>query len=503
MGACGTANVQDHDDKQAGAAASAGTRPESLGSQIATTLRLVGRARLILRFRPFDVSTEEGRSLERYRRIGLTAISGIVYRLAAMVLSLITVPLILGALGKAGFGLWNTITTVTAWVAMFDLGLSNGLVNQLAKAYGRQDEAEANRTFVTALAAMIGLAALLALLLAVVIPVVPWSQLLGVRGEVDDATVRWSVLAALGLFAATMPLGVVWQLFAGFQRAYLTNGFNLLGALLGFGVLLAALRLGASLPLLILAVSVGGIIAASAGFGYALGRGFPWLKLRCRDVSWFTLRGLMSLSVPMFLFQLGALAVNETQSIILAQRCGLATVADFGIVMRLYLLTGSLIQLGTGSFLPPLREAHERGDAPWVRTAFVRLMLVRLGIALAGGLVISLFGNLILRVWLGRADIAFPHSVWLALATVLMVSVWASTFAELLWIMDRLWVLVALVATNGTVTVALTWRLAPQFGVLGAIVAYGMVSLLLTSWLTPLLARDLLRGGAAGSRRPT
>ena len=501
MGACWPAPLEDDSERQPAAGNADPGPPSGLGHQIASTIRLLGRARLLLRFRPFDTTTEEGRSLERYRRIGLTTVSGFTYRLVAMALSLVTVPLILGALGKARFGLWNTITTVTAWVAMFDLGLSNGLVNRLAKAYGRQDDAEANRYFVTALAAMIGLAMVLAVVLSLAIPLVPWSQLLGVRGEVDDATVRWSVLAALGVFVTTMPLGVVWQLNAGFQRAYLTNGFNLVGALLGFGVLLVALGFAASLPYLILAVSVGGIIAASAALGYALTRGFPWLKLRFRDVSWSTLRSLMSLSVPMFLFQVGALAVNETQSIIIAQRCGLPTVADFGIAMRLYLLTGSLIQLGTGSFIPPLREAHERGDTPWVRTAFMRLMFVRLGIAVVGGLVMSLLGNTILRVWLGRADIAFSRPVWIMLSAQMIASVWGSTYAELLWIMDRLWVLVGLVAVNGTVTVALTWRLAPQFGVLGAVVALSTVTILVNSWLTPILARDLLRGVGSGERR--
>jgi len=491
--------LQDQDDKPTAARTEPGP-PSGLGQQIATTLRLLTRARLVLRFRPFDTTTEEGRSLERYRRIGLTTLSGFTYRFVAMVLSLVTVPLILGALGKARFGLWNTITTVTAWVAMFDLGLSSGLVNRLAKAYGQQDEAEANRYVVTALAAMLGLALLVLVALAAAIPLVPWSQLLGVRGEVDVATVRWSVAAALGLFAASMPLGVVWQLFAGFQRAYLTNGFSLVGAILGFGALLLAIVLGAPLPWLIAAVSFGGILAALAGFGYALTRGFPWLVLRLRDVSWPTLRSLMSLSVPMFLFQIGALAVNETQSIIIAQRCGLATVAEFGIAMRLYLLTASLIQLGTSSFIPPLREAHERGDVPWVRTAFTRLMLVRLGIALVGGLVMCLLGNLILRVWLRRDDIAFAFPVWIALAVLLVASVWGSTYAELLWIMDRLWVLVALVATNAAVTVALTWHFAPRYGVLGAVVSLGTVTVLVHSWLTPVLARDLLAPSGASSR---
>ena len=492
MGASALATLQDNGEKTTAATPAEPGGPSSLWQHMTSTLRLLPRVRLILRLRPFDDATEEGRSLERYRRIGLTTVSGFTYRLVSMAISLVTVPLILGALGKARFGLWTTITTVTAWVALFDLGLSNGLVNRLAKAYGRQDNDEANRYFVTALAAMIGLAALLAICLVVAIPLVPWSRLLGVRGEVDHATVVWSVVAMLGTFVLTMPLGVVPQLYAGFQRAYATNGFNLVGAFVGFGCLLLALALTAPMPLLIIAASSGAVLAPIVALGYALLRGFPWLKLRYRDISRTALRSLMSLSVPMFLYQVGALAVNETQSIILAQRCGLATVADFGIAMRLYLLTASLIQLGTGSFIPPLREAHERGDTQWTRTAFGRLLVVRLGIAAAGGLVMSLLGNAIVRVWLGRSDIAFARHVWLALAVLQVATVWVSTYSELLWIMDRLWILVGLVAANGAITIWLTWHLAPQYGVFGAILAVGTVTVLVNTWLAPILARDLL-----------
>lgn len=499
MGFCTSEVLEQNHEEIPGPAPVASDDPRGFATRAKDAIRLLGRARLVLRLKPFDSSTEEGRSLERYRRIGLTTVSGFAVRLGSMVISLVMVPLLLGALGKERFGLWSTITTITAWVALFDLGLSSGLVNRLAKAYGRGDDDEANRHFVTALVAMMGLATILALCLTVAIPLLPWPRLLGVRGAMDDATVMWSVAAALGAFVVSMPFGVVPQLYAGFQRSYLTNAFNLLGTVLGFGLLLLALSLKASMPILILAVSLGGVSAALVGLGYALTRGFPWLKLRLRHVSWSTLRSLMSLSAPMFLFQIGALAVNETQSIILAQRCGLSVVADFGIAMRLYLLTSSLIQLGTGSFIPPLREAHERGDVRWVRTAFRRLMLVRLGIATTGGMTMLFLGNTILRVWLRRSDIVFPHHVWLALFVLLIASVWSTTFSELLWIMDRLWVLVALVAINGAVTISLTWQLAPKFGVFGALIAISTVTLLLNTWLTPLLARDLLRVHRQGS----
>jgi Membrane protein involved in the export of O-antigen and teichoic acid len=461
---------------------------------------LLWRSRLILRLKPFDVSTEEGRSLERYRRIGLTTASGFAVRMITTVIGLVTVPLILGALGKSRYGLWSTITTLVAWVALFDLGLSNGLVNRLAKAYGKEDLEDANRYFTTAFVAMMGLAGLLVICLALTIPLLPWSSFLGVRGEVDNGTVVWSIAAALGAFVIAMPLAIVPQLFAAFQRSYLTNAFSLIGALVGFAVLILALAMNASMPFLVLAFSSGAVVASALGLVYALGGGFRWLKIRRRYISWTTLRSLMSLSVPMFLFQIGALAVNETQSIILARRCGLATVADFGIVMRLYLLTASLIQLGTGSFIPPLREAHERGDWLWVRTAFRRTLVIRLGIASVGAVTMIWLGNDILRVWLGRSDIAYGRHVWATLAVVQIASIWVSTHSELLWIMDRLWVLVGLVFANGAVTIYLTWYWAPRYGVLGAFLALGVVTILVNTWFVPLLGRGLLPARTVGVR---
>lgn len=453
------------------------------------------RSRMLLRLRPFDTSTEEGRSLERYRRIALTTATGFTARAVTTAIALVTVPLVLSHLGKERYGLWNTITTVVAWAALFDLGLSNGLVNCLARAHGREDHQEASRYFTTALAAMAGLALLLGAVALALVMRVSWPDLLGARGAVDDATVTLSVAAALGAFIATMPLGVVPQLYAGYQRAYVTNACNVIGAALGLGALLLALRADAGMPVLILAYSVAAILSSTLGLAYALGPGMPWLRIRLRNVSLGALRGLMSRSLPMFLFQIGALAVNETQSIILARRCGLATVADYGIAFRLYLLVASLIQLGTNSFIPPLREAHERGDRPWVGVAFRRLLAIRLLIAAAGAAGMLLLGNTILRVWLRRDDVVFAWPVWATLAVLQVAAAWVSAYSELLWIMDRVWVLVALVALNGAVTVALTWTLAPSFAVLGAFLAISAVTVAVNTWALPLLARPVLRAG--------
>jgi len=304
--------------------------------------------------------------------------------------------------------------------------------------------------------------------------------------------VRWSVAAAIGAFLMGLPLGSVPQVYAGYQKTYVVNAFNLVGTVLGLAVLVWAVMSRASLPILVLSLAAGGLLASSLALAYAR-KALPWIRFRIAHVSRDALRALTARSIPIFLFQLGALAVNETQVIILARRSGLSTVTDYAVAFRLYAVIASLIQLGTASFVPPLREANERGDRAWAVRAFRNLQMIRTTLAGIGGLGLIFLGNLVLQVWLGRADMVFGAGVWLSFAVLLLGSVWGTAYSEFLWIMDKLWPLVGMVLMNGAVTIGLTWWLAPTYGVTGAVVASTVFTGAVASWVLPLMARPLLR----------
>lgn len=446
----------------------------------------------LVRFHPFDTRTPEGRSNERYRRIAITTISSLLVRGVGTLVGLVTVPLVLNYLGKEQFGLWSTITTLLAWVALFDFGLANGLVNVLSRAYGRDDRDDAARLVSTAIIVLLAIAALLAFAVFLSAAYIPWHEVLAVRGAVAPATVKWSVVAALTMFVISIPFSPVAQILAAYQRAYVGNVFAMAGVLCSFAALLIALRGAPGLPALIVVFGLGSMVTSWAGAVY-VARQLPWLRFRWSGVSVTALRALMSRSVPLFLFQVGALAVNEVQPIILAHRCDLATVAEYAILMRLYVLAMGLIQVSTSSAVPSLREAHERGDGAWAKRAFGHLVRVRMALAVVAGVLLIAGGNLLLRVWLGRADVQFDFPVWVATGVLMLAATWATAHAELLAIMDRLWLPVALVLINAVVTITLTYALAPHLRVFGALLASAAVSVFLLTWLLPSLTRPVLQ----------
>jgi O-antigen/teichoic acid export membrane protein len=103
---------------------------------------------VLVRRKPFDTSTPDGRSKERLRRALLTTASSVIVRVISMAGPLITVPLALGYLGHERYGLWMTVIAILGMFTFADLGLGNGLMTEISQADGRDDMQESRRCIV-------------------------------------------------------------------------------------------------------------------------------------------------------------------------------------------------------------------------------------------------------------------------------------------------------------------------------------------------------------------
>ena len=449
--------------------------------------------RELARLRPFDTSTPEGRSRERYRRILLSSATGLAAMGVSALVGLASVPISLHYLGKEAYGLWAVVGSVAAWVAIFDLGLVQGLVIAVSEAHGREDREAARAYFSTAFFALVGVASIVAGSVALVTPLLPWARLFEVPASIPPGTAAAGFGVALALSALALPVALVPQAYAGFQRAYVASVFAMGGAVLSLGFLVVATRLGAPFAAVVAASGAATLLAGLASLAWLAGRQMPWMRPRWSAVSGKALRRLLSSAVPLYLFQLGALLVNQTQRPVLAHQAGLGIVAEYDVLIRIYVFASLLVTASTASVAPAFRESWERGERSWVRSAFWRLVSFRVAAGVVGCTVLVVFGNDLLGLWLGRPDFHFAPSVWLALSAYLVVAIWGTSFFELLTILDRIWVQVAVVLAQGIVTVALTWVLGGRFGVLGALAAVGLPTLVVSGGVMPWLGTALLR----------
>src|SRR5438477_3743543 len=131
-------------------------------------LHSVRRGARLVRLTPFETDTPDGRRLERYRRVALSAFSSGLARFTSIATALVVIPLSVRYLGTARYGLYATITAMGGLVGFADLGIGNGLVSVIAEADGRDDRRAAARAASTAFFFLLGLALVLGLVFAAV-----------------------------------------------------------------------------------------------------------------------------------------------------------------------------------------------------------------------------------------------------------------------------------------------------------------------------------------------
>ncbi len=445
----------------------------------------------VLTLRPYDTSTSEGRAQERYRRAALSTATAALGHGLGIFTGLVNVRVTLGYLGKERYGLWMAISSLLLWVQLADFGLGRGLQNHLAEAHGRDDREGAARAFSTGFFALLAVAVAMFIAFVPALFLVPWNRVLAVSNPSLASETRVAVGAVAAVFLAQFPLSLVPTLYSAHQRGYVANLFNIGSSVVSLVTLLVVVKLKLSLGYLILAVGGVGVASNLVNLAYIL-HDMPWLRPRLSLVSRRVAKALASTSSAMMLFQLAGLLINEAQVLIVAHRIDLLAVTDWSILMRVYALPITFIAMLDGPMVPAFREAYVRGDRSWLRSAFFRLVRLKMGLALAGVLLYVVFGDLIAALFAGRA-VQLAASVWWSTGLLLFVGVWNGSFNDLLIATDRLWVLVAAVAANALVTIVLTITMARSFGLVGVLLATVAFSLFVTAWLNPLLCRMALR----------
>ena len=454
-----------------------------------------GRASLrafwsILSLTPFDTSTPEGRSNERYRRAALSTLTSMISSGLGIFTGLATLRISIGYLGKERYGLWMAVGSLITWANLADLGLARGMQNHLSHANGRDDKELAARYVSTGVVALAMIALALACVATPVVLTVPWSSILNLRDPALGEEARNVAAAVVACFLVGFPLSIVPTIYAAYQRGYVANLFNIAGSVLSLLTLWVVTRAGVSLSGLVLATGGVSVFMLLVNFGYVL-REMSWLRPRIRLVSRATLRALAGTSAALFIFQIGALLVHETQTIIIARRIGLAQVTEWNVFMRVYGLPAIFIQMIDVPLVPAFREAHVRGEHDWLRTAFWRVTKLKMLIAFVAAGLYLVLGNWVAGLMSGKA-VVLPLEDWAGVGFLLIVAIWNSSFNDLMIAVDRLRLLVVTVLFNGLVTALLSYLLAP-LGLFGVVMATSIFSVVVSAWLFPLACRDLLR----------
>jgi O-antigen/teichoic acid export membrane protein len=368
--------------------------------------------------------TEGRRGSRRNRRAVTSTVAAIGARGVALLVSLISVPLLIGFLGVERYGILVAATSLTSMLVFADFGLANGLLNLVSEANGRDDREAARRGVSSAFVMLTSIAVILGVLFLALLPAIPLADLFNVTDQAAQSEVTATVAVLVAAFFVSLPFALGDRVRLAFQESFVTSFFGMAAAGVSLGTLLWAIGAGASLPVVALALSVPYVIAVALNNLLLFVRDRPWLSPRPRLASRDTIRRLAQLGFLFVVLQLAYAVAFQSDVLVAATVIGPDAAATYSVTLKVFLVVPTLISIYFSTLWPAYTEAMARGDGPWVRQTLRRSVLVALAAAGAVSLVLLLLGPWLIGLWTGGAidpplGLIVGAAVWAVLSSSL------------------------------------------------------------------------------------
>jgi len=408
---------------------------------------------------------------------------GWIARILQMGFQVLSVRLIMEALGANGYAGVVLLAGLMGWLANIDFGFSYGFLNAIpvAKAKGQSDAGL--RMF--ALACYIGFSVIGVILAIIVCPLVADVYLAAVpmhdRGA--EMTVSVIVLITLGTAAIGNRL-----LFAD-QKITLYYLLSLLATSLSTGciVLMHYRFLPVRVDVVVVSLYLPQVLTGLWAVVVSI-KSLQWSYPTAEEA-----RTVVTVSLKFFLLNLLTLLTIQTDTFIISQRLPAHDISVYGLYTRLFTAMNLLITTPLGVLWPRFTMHAVRGEHGVTK----RLLKSYIGAAIT---TMTLFGIFMYFCNQWVIDILAPHQhivappYFILALTLLQVSIlWTGAFHTAVISMSVLVPALVLTPLQAAIAAAGEWTLAGRYGALGVTCGMLISYLIVAVWTSPTVLWFVIR----------
>jgi O-antigen/teichoic acid export membrane protein len=351
-------------------------------------------------------------------------IAGTATKYALLILSIGTgaflMPFTVAHLGRAQYGLWMLVASMTAYFQLLDVGYGNGVVRHLVEADAHGDPMEVNRiasTFVCVYAGIGALALVVAAgLLVWVVPRFP-------HLSPDDVALARAVLAILAVRVAVGFPMTVFGAVTNARHGFVLNNIVAIAIVAANAVATyAVLRAGYGLVALVSATTAVNLLGY-AGYAASARRVCPTLRITPRWFSTRHWREVTTFSIWMFVIDIAMQIGFNIDNLVIGAAMSTTAVAIYTVALRLSEYQRRFCDQFSGMLFPVVVRMGVRGDTQGLRDAMIAGTRLTSLFGTAAAVCLIGFGDALIQGWMGPGfEDSVGALVALASATAIVVA---------------------------------------------------------------------------------
>jgi len=341
------------------------------------------------------------------RNILWHTILSFVFRGGGILANLMMVPLALDMLDATRYGIWLSIGAVMTWFNFLDVGLGNGLRNQVASAIAQNDTSKIKGLFSTAFWSISVLVVVLEILILFSFPLVPWQVVFNTN------LVSSSELSAVMVYVTSgFLLGIVLKLT---MSMYLAHQFHSIQALVngliqvGSYAAVYALVLNHEHSLLVYAQALS-LVPVVVLLGISIWAFASRFKIYWPSFSSFSkeyIGSTLGLGLGFVVVQLMWMLITTTDGYLIAYWFSPSEVVPFSVSFKYF----GVINIGFVLVMTPywsaFTKAYAEGNEDWMKGAQRQIQKMVLGFSLMG-LILLMAAPWVIQWWMsGQVEIGW------------------------------------------------------------------------------------------------
>ncbi|MCI1575003.1 MAG: MATE family efflux transporter [Weizmannia coagulans] len=389
------------------------------------------------------------------------------------------------------FGIWSTILTFLSWISMGDLGLGNGLRNELINELAKRNFSKGKLLVSTAYAIMF----LLVLTFLTVLFLIYHFVNLNFLFHSGNNNVSVTILIVTTLSLINLFFNLIFSISDAYQKNYIFGFYNLAAniIIITFIFLLKNHFENNHLIIMALIYGISNILVAIIASINLYTKEFKHVKPDINFIDYKKGKKILKDGLGFFFLQFLTIIAFSFNNIVIVKFLGPKEVTQFQLAYKLF----NIIIAFSGIIFSPLwsayRDAFVRKDYAWMKKTIIKTntsMIIFAVITVA----FILFGNNILKIWINE-NIKVDIFVLSLTGVYSLLIVWQSINAYLLNSLNMIKVQVITFIIGLIIGVPVAIVLGKQIGTSGVLVG-SIISLSLFSITAPLVIRKTINGFA-------
>lgn len=334
----------------------------------------------------------------RTKQVELNSIIMLIAKGVSMFIQLLLVPLTIGYVSSATYGIWLTLSSVVAWVALFDIGINNGLKNRYAECKAKGDIIKAQKYVSTTYFLLSIIFLPLLLILLIINAFINWSNLLNIP-EIDNIQLSTSLLIVY--FCLNFIFSTVNIVLTAEMKPAIPSILALIQQVMIYIIiwLLTCFTEGNLLKLCI-ALTIPPLIIIILSNVYVFRAKLESVKPKFSCIDLKLSKSILSIGYKFFIIQIAVVVLFQTSNFVMIKYYGADEVTQYNIAYKYFFILNTIFSILISPLWVAVTDSKAKGDYQWIQRTiakYFRLSVVFMVI----GLFMLIICNWIYGIWIG------------------------------------------------------------------------------------------------------